>query len=214
MIEKHAELVKMLKGRSLRLIVVNDASKRGFTKDAVERLLEALPDTMIVSYDTNKGKGAAVRAGLSHSTSSITLYTDYDFPYEADSICRMVEWLESGYDVVIAVRNHTYYTHLSTRRKIMSYASRILNFTLLGLTHTDAQGGLKGFNQRGKSFLASTQVNRFLFDTEFIYKASQESDVLIKDMPADLRDNVHLPNMRRGVLAEELKNLFLIAWRG
>ena len=89
---------------------------------------------------------------LSHSTSSITLYTDYDFPYEADSICRMVEWLESGYDVVIAVRNHTYYTHLSTRRKIMSYASRILNFTLLGLTHTDAQGGLKGFNQRGKSF--------------------------------------------------------------
>ena len=214
MIEKHAELVKMLKGRSLRFIVVNDASKRGFTKDAVGRLLEALPDTMIVSYDTNKGKGAAVRAGLSHSTSSITLYTDYDFPYETDSICRMVEWLESGYDVVIAVRNHTYYTHLSTRRKIMSYASRILNFTLLGLTHTDAQGGLKGFNQRGKSFLASTQVNRFLFDTEFIYKASQESDVLIKDMPADLRDNVHLPNMRRGVLAEELKNLFLIAWRG
>jgi hypothetical protein len=57
-------------------------------------------------------------------------------------------------------------------------------------------------------------VNRFLFDTEFIYKASQESDLLIKDMPADLRDNVHLPNMRRGVLAEELKNLFLIAWRG
>ena len=52
------------------------------------------------------------------------------------------------------------------------------------------------------------------FSTEFIYKASQESDVLIKDMPADLRDNVHLPNMRRGVLAEELKNLFLIAWRG
>lgn len=127
MIEKHAELVKMLKGRSLRFIVVNDASKRGFTKDAVGRLLEALPDTMIVSYDTNKGKGAAVRAGLSHSTSSITLYTDYDFPYETDSICRMVEWLESGYDVVIAVRNHTYYTHLSTRRKIMSYASRILN---------------------------------------------------------------------------------------
>ena len=100
MIEKHAELVKMLKGRSFRFIVVNDASKRGFTKDAVGRLLEALPDTMIVSYDTNKGKGAAVRAGLSHSTSSITLYTDYDFPYETDSICRMVEWLESGYDVV------------------------------------------------------------------------------------------------------------------
>ena len=57
-------------------------------------------------------------------------------------------------------------------------------------------------------------VADFRFDTEFIYKASQESDVLIKDMPADLRDNVHLPNMRRGVLAEELKNLFLIAWRG
>lgn len=214
LIRKHAELKQLLSDRPIRFIVVNDASARGFTDEAVKSLQDALPDTIIVDNQVNKGKGAAVRAGLSHSSSEITLYTDYDFPYQVESIQRMVGYLEEGYDVVIATRNHTYYTHLSTKRKIMSYASRILNFTILGLTHTDTQGGLKGFNQKGKQLLASTRVDRFLFDTEFIYKASLQPDVVIKDMPADLRENVHLPNMRRGVLAEELKNLFLIAWRG
>ena len=50
-------------------------------------------------------------------------------------------------------------------------------------------------------------MNRFLFDTEFIYKASAGVGCTIKDMPADLRDNVHLPNMRRGGPCGRIKEL-------
>lgn len=213
LIEKHQELETMLDGRNIRFIVVNDGSKRGFTEEAVRRLTEAIPDTIVVDNKVNQGKGAAVRDGIAHSDSKLALYTDYDFPYKIDSVCQVIYNLEAGYDVVIATRNHTYYSQLSGRRKLASHASRFLNFMLLGLTHADTQGGLKGFNQKGKAFLASTQIKQFLFDTEFIYKASLDDTTFIKDVSVDLRIEVRLPDMKKGVFLNELKNLFMICWR-
>lgn len=104
-----------------------------------------LPNTIIVDNKINQGKGAAVRDGIAHSDSELALYTDYDFPYKIESVCQVIKYLEEGYDVVVANRNHTYYSQLSTRRKLASHASRFLNFMLLGLTHTDTQGGIKRF---------------------------------------------------------------------
>ena len=214
LIEKHKELENMLSGREIRFIVVNDGSKRGFTEEAVRNLTTVLPDTIVVDNKINQGKGAAVRDGIARSDSKLALYTDYDFPYKIDSVCQVIYNLEAGYDVVIANRNHTYYSQLSTRRKLASHASRFLNFMLLGLTHTDTQGGLKGFNHKGKAFLASTRIKQFLFDTEFIYKASLDDSTFIKEVPVDLRTEVMLPDMKKGVFMNELKNLFMICWRG
>lgn len=214
LIDKHEELSGMLGERDIRFIVVNDGSKRGFTAEAVLNLTTALPNTIIVDNKINQGKGAAVRDGIAHSDSKLALYTDYDFPYKIDSVCQVISNLEAGYDVVVANRNHTYYSQLSFRRKLASHASRFLNFMLLGLTHTDTQGGLKGFNRKGKAFLASTQIKQFLFDTEFIYKASLDESTLIKEVPVDLRSEVILPDMKKGVFMNELKNLFQICWKG
>lgn len=214
MIAKYTELQEALKDKQIRFILVNDASVRGITPEIRQQLSKAIPNLLITDHPENRGKGAAVRTGIGHATSEITLYTDYDFPYSIGSIVQMVGCLEKGYDVTNATRNHTYYMNLTLKRKIMSYGSRFLNFLVLGLTHTDTQGGLKGFNSRGKQYMMATRVNRFLFDTEFIYLASKDTELTIKDMPVDLRSEVHLPDMRRGVLAEELKNLFRIACRG
>lgn len=213
MIEKYAELRKAL-AIDVRFIVVNDGSTRGFSSDAVECLCRKIPETIIVDNKVNQGKGAAVRDGLARATADFIIYTDYDFPYEIYSICEVVKLLRDGNDIVIANRNKTYYSQLTLKRKIMSHTSRLLNFMLLGLTHTDTQGGLKGFNKKGKRYLESTSINRFLFDTEFIYSASKDSDIRIVDTFVNLRDHIILPNMKKGVLIEELKNLFMIAWRG
>lgn len=183
----------MLKGRDIRFIVVNDGSKHGFTENAVQSLRTALPNTVIVDNKINQGKGGAVRDGIAHSDSKLALYTDYDFPYQIDSVCQVIHHLEEGYDVVVANRNHTYYSQLSKRRKLASYSSCFLNFMLLGLTHTDTQGGLKGFNQKGKAFLASTRTKQFLFDTEFIYNASLDDTTFIKEVPVVCRSEVCCP---------------------
>ena len=66
-----------------------------------------LPNTIIVDNKINQGKGAAVRDGIAHSDSELALYTDYDFPYKIESVCQVIKYLEEGYDVVVANRNHT-----------------------------------------------------------------------------------------------------------
>lgn len=213
LIKKCAELERMLSSRRVRLIVVNDGSKHGFTNENVQTLLAALPQTIIVNNAINKGKGAAVRAGIAHSDSKLALYTDYDFPYQIDSICQVVQHLEAGYDIVVASRNYTYYSQLSGKRKLASFLSRFINLVFLGLTHTDTQAGLKGFNNKGKAILASTRIDQFLFDTEFIYKASLDNIISIKDVQVELRSGVFLPNIKKGVFINELKNLLSIYWR-
>ena len=94
LIEKHKELEGMLNGYNIRFIVVNDGSKRGFTEEAVLRLTNNLPNTIIVDNKINQGKGAAVRDGIAHSDSELALYTDYDFPYKIESVCQVIKYLE------------------------------------------------------------------------------------------------------------------------
>lgn len=211
-IEKHAELTKIL-NINLRFIVVNDGSSKGFTVDALQRITTALPHTIIVDNHQNKGKGAAVRSGLTASNSELAIYTDYDFPYSTASICELVHTLEQGYDVVTSKRNCTYYQSISIKRKITSYIPRLFNFFFLGISHTDTQGGLKGFNSKGRSFLAATQIDRFLFDTEFVYRASRDADIRMSDVSVDLRKGVHLPDVKFSVLKHELCNLLRIIFK-
>ena len=213
MIDKYVELKKILQ-IGIRFIVVNDGSTSGFTDAAVDRLEAALPNTLVVNNQINHGKGSAVRSGLSYSDSDIILYTDYDFPYRTESVSEVVSLLKRGYDVVIARRNRTYYNHLNFRRKLMSHASRLLNFFLLGLSHDDTQGGLKGFNRQGKKYIESTDIDSFLFDTEFVYRASLNPGVTISETPVDLRDDIVLSEMHSTVMRKEMKNLISIAWKG
>ena len=56
----------MLNGYNIRFIVVNDGSKHGFTEEAVLRLTNNLPNTIIVDNKINQGKGDAVRDGIAH----------------------------------------------------------------------------------------------------------------------------------------------------
>ena len=168
LIDKHKELERMLASRKIRFIIVNNGSKHGFTDENIQTLLAALPQTIIVNNKINRGKGAAVRDGIAHSDSKLTLYTDYDFAYQIDSICQVIENLEAGYDIVVASRN--YHSQISRKRKLACFFPCFINLAILGLTYIDTQSGLKGFNNKGKSILASTKISNSQFETEFIYK--------------------------------------------
>ena len=82
---------------------------------------------------------------------------------------------------------------------------------LLGLSYTDTQGGLKGFNAIGKRNLESTNTNEFLFDNEFIYKASNINNINIKNVDVNLRNDIILNNMNNKVITQEIYNLFKIS---
>lgn len=193
-----------------RLYLVPDGATKGIDAEIQQRLVETLPDTQFVTYPQNHGKGYAVRAGVAQSRSEYIIYTDYDFPYTDDSFEQVIRALQEGYDVVVAVRDSNYQKNLPVFRKFLSHASHWVNRIFLGLKIKDTQGGLKGFNRKGKAIFLSTQVTSFLFDTEFIYKASRRKDIRIGVVKTRIKDGLAVSEMGFKIIRRELKNFFLI----
>lgn len=211
-IEKLNEFVP---DKLFHLIVVNDGSTINMTEEDQALFRNKLPNAQLISYTENQGKGYAVRKGMEAACSSLIVYTDWDFPYDNASIRAVISKLEKGYDVVVAARTNSYRQHadLNAFRSLMSVSSRLLNRLALGMKFNDAQGGLKGMNRKGKGIFLRTQINQFLFDTEFVYLASRERDLHICEVTANIREGVHLSAMGLKVLRKELPNFIRIAYR-
>ena len=61
----------------------------------------------MISYRANRGKGAAVRAGVLVASGRTVAFTDADLSYAPAQILRLVESVEAGWDVVVGSRQHT-----------------------------------------------------------------------------------------------------------
>lgn len=188
------------------VIVVNDGSSVGFEDAVVERLMAQVAGAKLIEYPKNKGKGFAVRTGVRSSDAELQIYTDVDVPYEENSLVRFYELLAAGEaDVVVASRGESYYESLSGFRRILSKSLRWLNGLLFGLNIKDTQGGLKGFNAAGKAVFEQTAVNRYLFDLEFIQKASKQGLRLLA-VDVRLKEDIVLPSPSPMILLKELHN--------
>ena len=88
--------------------------------------------------------------------------------------------------------------------------SKLMNRFLLRMMYFETQGGLKGFNQRGKEIFLKTTTNEFLFDTEFIYIASMEKDIRIVNILGITREDIRPNKIPLRVIKRELINFFKI----
>ncbi|MEG1885775.1 MAG: glycosyltransferase family 2 protein [Alistipes sp.] len=208
-----SELEKIYPHTRIHLIVANDGSVRNFTEKEQTALLAAIPGTEIVNLHPNQGKGAAVRAGIARSQAEYTIYTDIDMPYSIETMSEVIDRVMEGVDVVIAIRNRSYYSKLTPVRKLMSHGSKWLNWLFLNIKYTDTQGGLKGLSQRAKQIMLRTTISDFLFDTEFIVLAARQKGVSITEVESTLRQEVVLSRMSLKVLFRELGHFFKIALR-
>ena len=165
-------------------------------------------------YEVNRGKGYALRHLCAMSDAEYTVYTDGDFPFGWEPVARAFDLLLAGSDVVMGRRNREYAKALSPMRRILSGGIKILNRALLGLprVYQETQSGLKGFNAKGRELFLLTQVETFLFDTEFILLAYREKlKISVPDI--SIRPGIHLSSMGLKVMLQELKCLAGILWR-
>lgn len=194
------------KGVLQSVIVVNDGSVSGVTKEAISKLIASHSEVKLIEYPENHGKGYAVRTGVKNSEADLQIYTDIDVPYVEESIKEFYQILNNDEaDVVVTSRGNTYYDSLSGFRRILSKSLRWLNGFLFGLKIKDTQGGLKGFNANGKTVFLETTVNRYLFDLEFIQKASKEN-LRLKALDVKLKPDIILPSPSPMILLKELHN--------
>ena len=204
-------LQTLLPDVELRLTIANDGSERHVDIYTQQQLLRRIPAARIMTgYEKNRGKGCALRYAVRECTAPYIIYVDYDFPFELENVKSVAEALLNGADVVVGERDASYYAQLPVKRKIVSKLSRCLNRYLLRIPACDTQGGLKGFNRKGRDIFLQTKIDQFLFDTEFVFKACRRRDITLRVVPLQAREGVIFSNMSAKTLRRELKNFLQI----
>jgi len=123
----------------LELIVVNDGST-----DATGEILDAFDDPRltVVTHEKNRGKGAAVRTGITSATGSHLLVFDADDEYDVADVARLVAPIVSGRaEVIYGSRMSSFGTvhpslHHAIGNKVMTWAANILFGSAISDLHT------------------------------------------------------------------------------
>lgn len=209
-VENYRKLYELFENHQFNFIIVTDGSTRCYDDVVTSYLYENIAGLKIVDYRQNRGKGYALRSAVKECTSNYIVYIDHDFPYTWDSITKVFKALEQGADVVVAIRDNSYQRGLPLIRKVLSYSSHLLNKIVFRLKITDTQGGMKGFSSRGREIFLTTTINTFLFDTEFIYKATHTKGVKLVAIEARIKEGLKMSVMGVKVLRREFANIFVI----
>ncbi len=206
-------LKKDLPGVAINVFVVNDGSMDKVDSKELQYLHKQLSDIHYLGYEKNKGKGYALRYGVTRTRADYTIITDIDIPYTVPSMLAIVQELQKGTDVAVGNRPDKYYDSVPGFRKGMSQMLRWMLRTFLRLEIGDSQCGLKGFNKEGRTLFLSTQIDEFLIDLEFIVLASRHPRVGIKPVTVHLREGIEFTKMPPSVLVRELLNFAKIYLR-
>ncbi len=189
-----SELADVASGGGLEVVVVDDGS----IDDTAEAARSAGADT-VVSYQPNKGKGAAVREGMLVATGRTVAFTDADLSYSPSQIHGLLDAVEGGWDVVVGSRKHTNTMTVVRAGRLREFGGRIVNvFTgvvLLG-RYRDTQCGLKAFRGDVSRLLFShAVVDGFAFDVE-LFHLVERYRLTLTEVPVEVenseRSTVHV----------------------
>lgn len=99
------------------VVVTNDGSKDA-TGAVLQELAERFPELKVITHETNKGYGCALRSGFAAASKDWVFYTDGDAQYNALEMPKLVEALHEGIDIVNGYkisRNDSWYRILIGR---------------------------------------------------------------------------------------------------
>ncbi len=156
----------------VEIVVVDDGSDDGTA--AAGRTAGA---DVVVEFPVNRGKGAAVRAGMRIASGAVVAFTDADLSYPPHQILGLLEEVEQGADAAVGDRRHpdsVAVTDASWLRRTGSRAvAAVCRFLRLGRGR-DTQCGLKAFSREAASELLDASVmDRFAFDVELLFLADR-----------------------------------------
>ena len=163
----------------LEIVIVDDGSADG-TADAA---LAGGADQVVVLPE-NRGKGAAIRAGVAIARGRSIAFTDADLAYSPDQLRRVLGEVEAGWDVAVGSRQHPETTTAGGAGWLRDLGSRGVNLLAMGvlLSHPhDTQCGLKAFRSDvAKAIFALSRVDRFAFDMEVLHLVERHRFSLVE----------------------------------
>jgi hypothetical protein len=172
------------------VMVIDDGSTDD-TAATARALLTHLPHHRVISHPRNRGKGAAVRTGVSLARGAWTAYMDADMAIDPRAIPLLVDGLRAN-DLSIGSRALADSMVESTYalRSVMGRLFNRLVTTGTGLDLHDTQCGFKALRTPTARLLFHlVRIDRFAFDVEILARA-RRLGLRITEIPVQWR---HVP---------------------
>jgi dolichol-phosphate mannosyltransferase len=176
-LEKCVERVLAIQDETLELelIIVDDCSKDK-SPEIARGIMQREPGLLLFRHEVNKGKGAALRTGISHATGNFVAIQDADLEYDPIDLRKLLIPLRDGVaDVVLGsrflssdVRRVLYFWH-SVGNQFLTTLSNMLT----DLNLTDMETCYKVFRREIIQSI-TIEENRFGFEPEVVAKVAQK----------------------------------------
>lgn len=160
------------------------------TFDRAKKFAKNNPNIHVIGYDTNKGKGYAVRYGMAASKGDIVGFIDSGMDINPNGLSLLLEhfeWYEA--DIIVGSKRHpvskVYYPW---QRKILSIGYQLIVWMLFGLNIKDTQVGMKFFKREVlEKVLPRLLVKAFAFDVEILAVANSLGYSRIYEAPIEIK---------------------------
>lgn len=155
-------------GSSFEIIAVDDGSS-----DGTELLLAGLDhrDVVVVTHESNRGKGAALKAGVEVAGGRRIVFLDADRDIEASQIAPYLDLLDLyKADAVIGSKRHPEsVVEYPLIRRLYSWGYQLIVRALFRISVSDTQVGIKVFSRQTlRNAILHTHERGFAFDLELL----------------------------------------------
>lgn len=181
------EIAEYLKHKefSSEVMVVDDGSNDS-TAECARSTSGMFANFRLLSYGGNRGKGYAVKSGMSAAKGKYALFMDADNSTSISELDKFLPYFKEGYDVVIAsrrLRESLVEEKQPFLRAKMGRFYILLSKISLGLDLSDFNCGFKIYNVNNAGFIFRLQrMDDWSFDVELLFLANKYG-LKIKEVP-------------------------------
>jgi len=160
------------------------------TFERASKFAKKYENVKVIGYETNRGKGYAVRFGMAESSGDIIGFIDAGMDLNPNGLSMLLEhfeWYDA--DIIVGSKRHPVSkVDYPWQRRILSMGYQFLVWLLFGLKIRDTQVGMKFFRRRIlEKVLPRLLVKRFAFDVEMLAVANYLGYKRIFDAPIDIK---------------------------
>jgi dolichyl-phosphate beta-glucosyltransferase len=168
------------------IIVVNDGSTDNTRRVSTEKIPH-IPNLKVIGYDTNMGKGYALRTGVLSSKGDFVLLTDADLSTPIEELSKLLHLIHNKVcDIAIGSRALALSQILKKQPWWRQGMGKLFNKIVKSLIiddFDDTQCGFKLFTgESARTLFKEARINRFAYDVEILALAKRNG-YRIREVP-------------------------------